>query len=252
MKKSDIINEYNSLTEQLKAELETYKSVTGEDFPGHINTGNMDSSFMLWSKDELEQKLCMRKSSIYSIREKIENYDNMKNLESTVEGRMFIESLSDRKAELEKEIDGVSERMHDSFGSLLESIGLEGWGMCPVDVRKTVPSFRWTSFDIYKIGKRNEVSVGYPHISIYIEYKNGKWEMKLNSATSGGETITDFGDEYWRFKAYVTICDHSREMREWMDSVYDDMAHKAYDLQSELEKVKEDIDNPYGAWTRTH
>lgn len=252
MKKADIISEYNSLTATINNELENYKRVSGEDFPGYpgIRKGNMDSSYMLWGKDDLERTLCMRKSTIYSIREKSEVYTQTQEMKSTEEGKAFIQNLTDKKAELEKEIDGVSDWMFGSFNDLLEAIGLKGWSMVPTDVRKTVPSFRWTSFEIYKMDQKDELSISYPHISIYIDHKNGKWEMELNSATSGGESIHTKGDEYWRFKAYVTLCDHDSEIQEWMENIYTDMAHRVYDLEEDLRKVNGDIENPYAAWTR--
>ena len=237
MTKAQIIDEYNSLTATINEEVSNYKSVTGRDWCGTSRLGNMGGNAISYSKDELERLLIMRKSSIYSIREAVENWEKTEALKSTEEGRAFIQSLDARLNVLTDDKNRLAEEMVSEFNSLLERIGMTDWQMVPYRVHKVFPSLNRVTFSI---SKRI-----YCDLSVGIEYHKGEVKMEVSSSLKCERNyIGTEHDQYEQYKGYVVICENAETINEWLNTKYRTMASKVYDLDDEIGKVKEMIESP--------
>lgn len=251
MTKYEIISEYNKLTPTLNSLYEEYKVITGNEYPGRCQAKDMDSSKMSWSKQILAGYLIERDHTVTKIKKEIDTFCKVKAMNSTPEGKMFLESIDERIKKAEEGLDLIAEEMYGSLSGLLESIGLSGWNPKPTSVAKTIPTTRWESITIHDMAADPKKS-GYPYLSLYIEKRNGKWDMQVNCGVSGPQSIGDtLSRQNREFKAYVTICDHAEKIQEWMDTEYQDMAHRAYDLRDEINAMDRVKENPYEEFIKT-
>lgn len=235
MTKSQIITEYNSLTSTINNEVTNYRTITGRDWKGSPRLGSMGGSYMSLSKDELERLLLMRRSSIYSIREAIENWKRTEEILSTEEGKNFVQGLMDELEMRKNEITKTRDEITKKFNDTLNKIGLD-WS---VAYGLIGPSYYGCCFDIHMNGKHN-----WCRLSIHIEKKSSKWVMEVNSATSGSSDIFARDDQYERFKAYVTICDNAPEFQEFMDHEFHAATARVHDLLERVDELKEMIVSP--------
>ena len=245
MKKFDIIVEYNSLESELRTAVANYNAVTGENYEDKFNFcifKKLGSHCMSWSKDELESHLSNRLSIIANCKRDTEVYQKTKEMKSTDEGIAFIKMLESKKESLENKLTDVCETFTTEFDNLLESVGLKDWTMKHPS-RHIVPSHRGNYFTIIKKGDF------YTNLSISIENRDD-WKMTVNSSVRGSADIRDRSDQYQQFKAYITICDNCDVFQKWIETRYASLAHEAYDILVEIDKIDEDINHPYDAWMR--
>jgi hypothetical protein len=248
MKKFDIIVEYNSLASELRSAIDNYNALTGEDYTRQF-TNNifyvMDASrCMTWGKSELERYLANRQRLIAKCKRDTEVYQNTKELKSTEEGRNFIKMLEESRENLQKELDNLSEIFRTDFNRLLGTVGLDKWTLIPTR-RGVTPSFYTVYFDIYNTEQK------WANLHISIDHKNCKWVMSVNCGLRGSNDINDRGEQYQQFKAYVTICDNCDAFQAWMENTYCELAHQAYDLMNEIDRLDDDIKYPYDAWVNS-
>ena len=251
MKKSDIIYAHNGLLNDIKTVLAEYETTTGHSYP---KADSLLSQFgpnaISWGKDFLQERLAERQIALINIPKEAELYVKTEELKSSEEGKAFIASLKKRQDDIMDSLHQVSKEFVDSFNEMLAPAGLNEWKVVwyPQDHREMpryIPSFHYMSFDIWK-----EKSSKYSRVHIYINNDRDGWEMKVSTGLQAGTTLGKPSEELDCFKAYVTICDHSRAFQIWMETTYRELACKAYDLKEELNKADEDVRDPYAAWVR--
>ena len=251
MKKSDIIIAHNDLLNDIKAVLAKYETTTGHSYPKADSLiSQLHSSAISWGKEFLQQRLAERQVAIVTIPQEAELYVKTEEMKASEEGKEFIASLKKRQDDIMDSLHQVSKEFVDGFNEMLVQIGLENWKMVwyPQDrseMPRYIPSFHYESFDIWM-----EKSSKYSRVHIYINNDRNGWEMQVSTGLQGGTTLGKPGDEFDCFKAYVTIVEHSRAFQIWMENTYRELASKAYDLLEELNKVDEDVRDPYAAWVR--
>lgn len=251
MKKSDIIDAHNALLNDIKAVLAEYKKLTGLDHPKADTIINqLGPHTMNWGKEFLQERLDYRQRMLHQIKEDAEIYVKTEELKASKEGQAFITSLKKRQDDIMENLHKVSKEFVDDFNEMLVLAGLENWKVVwyPQDHREMpryIPTFHYMSFDIWK-----EKSSKYSRVHIYINNDRDGWEMKVSTGLQAGTTLGKPSEELDCFKAYVTICDHSRAFQIWMETTYQELTSKAYDLMEELNKADEDVRDPYAAWCR--
>lgn len=248
MKKIEIISEYNNLAAELKTVTDNYNALTGEDYTRQF-TNNifyvMDPSrCMTWGKDELERYLANRQRLITNCKHDTDVYQKTEEMKSTEEGRNFIKMLEESRENYQKELDNLSEIFRTDFNRLLTTVGLDKWEIIP-NRRDITPSFSTIYFDLYM------KDVRYTNLHVTIDHKNGGWKMSVSCGLRGISSIQDRDDQYHQFKAYVTICDNCDAFQAWMENTYCELAHQAYDLMNEIDRLDEDIKYPYDAWVNS-
>ena len=249
MKKSDIISAHNALLNDIKAVLAEYKTLTGLDHPKADTIVNqLGPHTMNWGKEFLQERLDYRQRMLRQIPEEAEIYVKTEEMKASEEGQAFIASLKKRQDDIMDSLHQVSKEFVDSFNEMLAQAGLEDWKVVwyPQDHREMpryIPCFHYMSFDIWK-----EKSSRYSRVHIYINNDRDGWEMKVSTGLQAGTTLGKPSEELDCFKAYVTICDHSRAFQIWMENTYRELACKVYDLLEELNKADEDVRDPYAAW----
>lgn len=250
MKKSDIISTHNALLGDINAALAEYKTLTGEDYPnGDSLRIQLGSHTINWCKEFLEERLEHRQRMIVQVKQEADIYVKTKVLKSSEEGKAFIASLKKRQADILAELHQVSKEFVDSFDNLLADCGLEDWKVVNYKEDKTcmphhLPSFSWMDFRLWKTNMRNT------NLKLYIKNGSNGWELEVNTSLRGGCKVGQPNEEYYQNKAYVTIIDHSKAFKIWLDTYYQDIATRTYDLQEELNRADEAVRNPYEAWVR--
>jgi hypothetical protein len=250
MKKSDIIDTHNALLPEIKTVLADYKDITGMDYPKADSLlSQLGPHTMNWGKEFLQERLDYRQKALTSIKEEAEIYVKTEELKSSEKGQEFIASLKKRQNDIMDSLHQVSKEFADKFNEMLTLAGLEDWKVVwrPQDhseMPHLLPSFHHEYFDIWMEKSK------YSRVHITINHDRDGWEMNVSTGLQGGTTLGKPSDEFNCFKAYVTICEHSRAFQIWMENTYRDLASKAYDLLNELEKADEDVRDPYAAWVR--
>lgn len=251
MKKSDIIYAHNALLDDIKAVLAEYEAITGQSHPkAESLLSQLGPHTISWGKDFLQEHLDKRQRALISIKEEAYVYVKTEELKSSEEGQAFIASLKKRQDDIMDSLHQVSKEFVDSFNEMLAIAGLENWKVVwyPQDHREMpryLPTFHYMGFDIWM-----EKSSKYSRVHIYINNDRDGWEMKVSTGLQAGTTLGKPSEELDCFKAYVTICEHSRAFQIWMENTYRELASKVYDLKEELNKADEDVRDPYAAWVR--
>lgn len=237
MKKSDIINEYNSLTQILLDYLEEYKRVTGKEWEGCVKTGRMAPAMMNIYKDELERELCRRKHTIHSIRRGIENWKRTEDLKSTEEGRMFIKNLEDEMMSLEKKIEEIGEELSVSFEGCLMKAGMRDWKVSRKN--KIIPENSYVYFEIEKEDMK------YASLNICVDLQNSRGMEVSSSIHCGGrKNISDFDENYWQFKGYTLIHENHEVFNHWMDKDFRAANIDVRNIRDRIEKIETILKDP--------
>ena len=250
MKKSDIITTHNTLLNDIKAVLAEYKALTGLDHPkADTLVIQLGPHTMNWGKDFLQERLDYRQRMLRQIKQEAEIYVKTEEMKSTEKGQEFIASLAKRQRDIMDSLHQVSKEFVDSFNEMLALAGLNDWEVVwyPQDhseMPRRLPSFRHMYFDIWKKDSKHA------GVHVTIDHEREGWMMQVGSSLQGGTILGKPGDEFYQYKAYVTICEHAKAFQIWMEITYRDLAGKAYDLTNELEKADEDVRDPYAAWVR--
>ena len=243
MKKKEIIMEYNGLLSVLRSEVEEYENMTGEEYPRKYKWGffnEMKPGSCGLTKEDLEWYLEERERDIDLCRCMKREFTENEKVKSSDEGRMFVESLKERKGEIDRMIGDACMRFTDSFNALLKDAGLRGWTVVTGSSR-IIPS-DVTCFRI------SDGSRECADIDVTLVTRNSQVTMSLSTAVSGSEDISSRGRQYRRFKAYTMICDNDGLFNGWLSGEYREMTREIARLDLELRKVNEDIARPYGPW----
>jgi len=251
MKKSEILTAYNALLPELESVTAHYKATTGQDYPG-LDYGifrQLHPNNVSWGKFYLEDLLNKRERIIRNCVEDETIFINNKRFKDTEGGKSFIFDLEVKRLNFFKELNQISNTFYKEFDELLATVGLPEWKML---VRPTqedqypryIPSTRNIYFDI----QHSEMMYASLHVEIGKE-RNGRWTMVVSSSmhTRTGDIFAR-DEQFHQYKAYVTICEHALVFQTWMESKYQEMAHKCYDLLDEIDKVDNDLKDPYTAW----
>ena len=243
MKKSDIITTYNNLLPELKKQIERYNTVTGEKYHTiGFALAVMGPQHMNYTKDDLEMKLNNRDSLIRKVVNDIQNYINIQNMKSSEAGRLFIQSMEDRKKELDDKLPEISCRFVSSFNELLHSIGLTDWEI----LQEEIPSYSTLYTELYNTNSR------YGRLRCSIFFKDGQFRMDLSSSMCGSKEITCKDHfQYQQFKAYVTIFDNCDIVNKWLNTTYKEIAKEVSAINEELTDLEDSLENPYDAWMKS-
>lgn len=250
MKKSDIIDAHNALLNDIKAVLAEYKKLTGLDHPKADTIINqLGPHTMNWGKEFLQERLDYRQRMLRQIKEDAEIYVKTEELKASKEGQGFIASLKKRQDNIIESLHKVSKEFVDDFNEMLALAGNKNWKVVWYPQEKSemphyIPSFHRGYFDIWMEKSK------YSRVHITINHDRDGWEMQVSTGLQGGTTLGKSSDELNCFKAYVTICEHAKAFQIWMETTYQELATKAYDLMEELNKADEDVRDPYAAWVR--
>ena len=236
MKKSDIINEYNSLTSTVNSLLMDYLRLTGKNWEGTPRTGNMSPSCMNDYKDNLERRLNGRKCTIISIREAIDTWKRTEDLKSTEEGRNFINGYKETKEVLEKRIENIGKKLSQSFELCLAAVGMEDWKVSGKE--GIVPERSYVYFDIEKKGID-------ARLAIVVDLQNNRgMEVSSSLHCSGGKSIADFDENYWQFKGYTLIHENHEIFNNWMNKEYRVANIEVRDIRDRIEKIEKVLADP--------
>ena len=250
MKKSDIIDAYNALLPEINTVLAEYKKLTGMDYPkASTLLSQLGPHTMNWGKDFLQERLAERQIALINIPQEAEIYVKTEELKASEDGQAFIASLKKRQDDIMESLHQVSKEFVDKFNEMLALAGLEDWKIVwrpqeKSEMPRYIPSFHHEYFDIWMDKSK------YSRVHITINHDRDGWEMQVSTGLQGGTILGKPSDEFNCFKAYVTICEHAKAFQIWMENTYRELASKAYDLLNELNKVDEDIRDPYTAWVR--
>ena len=249
MKKSDIISAHNALLNDIKAVLTEYEATTGHSYyKADSLLSQLGPHTISWGKDFLQERLAERQIALINIPQEAETYVKTEEMKASEEGKAFIASLKKRQDDIMESLHQVSKEFVDSFNEMLAQAGLEDWKVVwyaqdHSEMPRYIPSFHHEYFDIWM-----EKSKYYTRVRITINHDRNGWEMQVSTGLQGGTTLGKPSEELDCFKAYVTICEHSRAFQIWMENTYRELAGKAYDLLEELNKADEDVRDPYAAW----
>ena len=246
MKKADIITLFNSLLPEIKAAADKYESITGvkPECSSHVFR-HLDWSYVKnWGKEELERYLNERQSLIKKWNTEGEIYVHKQEMLASDEGKAFIQGLEDKKAEYIEEIKNTTESCRKSFNSLLETIGLDWEAKRLRDLNP-----RYISFDIEK--KSSETWP--PELRVNIEDDHRTREssglvMRVSSGLCGSGYLGENSKELEQFTAYVTIHKHADMFNGWVKTVYVDLARKVWELTLAIDKLDDQLSDPYTAW----
>lgn len=246
MKKADIISTFNGLLPELEAAADKYMSITGkrpECGSHNFRTLNWDR-VKNWGKEELERILANRQNLIKRLNTEGEIYVHKQEMLASEEGKAFIQGLENKKAEYIEEIKNTTESCRKSFNSLLETIGLD-WEV--KRLRDLNP--RYISFDMEK----KSTETWPPKLRVNIEDDHRTREssglvMRVSSDLCGSGYLGENSKELEQFTAYVTIHKHADMFNGWVNTVYADLAHKVWELTLAIDKVDDQLSDPYTAW----
>ena len=246
MKKADIIALFNSLRPELQAAAEKYEAITG--VKPCINSSefrHLDWSYVKnWGKEELERILANRQNLIKRLNTEGEIYVHKQEMLASEEGKAFIQGLEDKKAEYIEEIKNTTESCRKSFNSLLETIGLD-WEV----KRLSHLDPRYISFDMEK--KCDEQWPAELRVSIESDHRTRESSglaMRVSSSLCGSGYLGENSKELEQFTAYVTIHKHASMFNGWVNTIYKDLAHKVWELNITIDKVDDQLEDPYTAW----
>lgn len=237
MKKTDIIEEYNSLTSTLNTLLEEYKELTGKEWEGGIRIGNMPPSCVNDYKDHLEARLNGRKSNIHSIKEAINAWKRTEDLKSSEEGRNFIKSYEDAKDVLEKRVGDISKKLVDSFELCLTKVGMGDWKISRSEYM--IPERTYMYFDIEKKDMKHVT------LNISIDLEKGRGMEVSSSVHCGGrKNICDFDENYWQFKGYTLVHENHEVFNNWLNKDYRAAVIEVNDIQERIERIEQVLKDP--------
>lgn len=241
MKKSDIIDAYNALLPEVQKAQEKYKETTGEDFATYrCSSGILGPCYMNYSKDDLERFLNDRQNLIIEINNAIEIYVNTKQMMSTKEGQNFIQSLEEKKKSILDKLSDCKRQFITSLDNLLYNIGLTDWKTVPYDYE---PGSPYNYVSIYNITDK------WCTMRLSIIRRNGNWTLEPNvSIYSGNHDVSQKETQYLQCLAFVTLCDHSKGVHKWMETIVDPLVKRGNDLKNEIDKIDEQLKDPYTAW----
>ena len=250
MKKIEIISTYNSLLPTLYELADHYEAATGKKYQemNMRNYRSLGERALTWGKDALERHLYEVQRYITDIPKDEEIFIANRDFKESDQGTMFIANLESKQHALIERIKGVTKTFYESFNSLLNSVGLAGWEI-PNRIPKedtfpyVMPTFRRTFFDIQMKDMKNAT------LHVTIERNKGEWKMEVSSSMHcrvGGIQVKD--EQYHQYKAYVTIHDFSLVFQTWMENNYAAMAKTIDELIEEVNKVDEQLRDPWTAW----
>lgn len=244
MKKSDIINTYNSLLPELKKQVERYSTITGENYTTRgFSLDVMSPHHMNYTKDDLERKLLNRERLIRKVIDDTQNYINTQDMKSTESGRLFIQSMEDRKKELTDRLSEISRQFVTSFNELLNRIGMPDWKLF---YENPIPGYSTIYIDIFQSTTRAA------RLRCSIFFKDGQFHMDLSSSMCGSKEITCKEHfQYQQFKAYVNIFDHCEIVNKWLNTTYKELAKEVSGINSVLNELNDNLENPYDAWMKS-
>ena len=250
MKKSEIISAYNGLLPTLYEVADHYEATTGKKYQG-MNMRNYHSlgeRALVWGKDDLERHLYEVQKYITDIPKEEEIFIANKDFKGQDQGKLFIASLETKQHALIEKIKGVTKTFYESFNALLNSVGLSGWEIQSRIPNEDVfpyvmPTFRHSYFEIQKKDMPNAT------LHVTINRDKGEWKMEVSSSMHcrvGGIHVKD--EQYHQYKAYVTFHDFSLVFQTWMENNYAAMAKTIDELIEEVNKVDEQLRDPWTAW----
>ena len=241
MKKSDIIDSYNNLLPKVQEAQEKYKETTGEYFTTYgYSPEILGPRYMNYSKDELERLLNNRQNLIIKINDAIKTYANTKQMMSTKEGQNFVQSLEEKKKSILDKLSDCKRQFVTSLDNLLYNIGLTNWKTVPRDYE---PGSPYNYVSIYNITDK------WCTMRLSIIRRNGDWTLEPNiSLYSGNHDVSKKETQYLQCLAFVTLCDHSEEVYGWMETVVDPLVNRGNKLKNEIDKIDEQLEDPYTAW----
>lgn len=246
MKKADIILTFNNLQVELQTVADHYQAVTGETHP-KVDEGvlkNLGWHAENWGKDYLHDLLNLRQRLIRTIPADEENFINTKKMKESAEGQMFIKGLEDAKMKKEEELKGISDTFHKSFEDLLSSFDMGEWKLNPN--HDVFPSFRHEYITIY-----NDLDQ-WCNMRVTINKSDRGWEFTPSvSLYSTSNDVSNPGTQYLQCKAYVTLFHHADEIHTWLEDTYAPLASRVYDLNLEIERLKDQLSDPYTAWVES-
>lgn len=240
MTKSEIIAEYNSLLPEVKKAVEEYKTITGKELDDRHLYYVMSERNMTWGKDNLQEYLTSRKRILENIQYSIKVYNGTEKMKSSKEGLDFIHSLEEKKKSILDKLSDCKRHFVTSLDNLLYSIGLTDWKTVPHDYE---PGSPYNYVSIYNITDK------WCTMRLSIIRRNGNWTLEPNiSLYSGNHDVSQKETQYLQCLAFVTLCDHSEEVHKWMETIVDPLVNRGNDLKNEIDKIDEQLEDPYTAW----
>ena len=243
MKKADIIVLFNDLRADLQTAYDRYEATFGQK-PDCASREfcHLDFSYVnKWDKGELEGILSNRQSLIKRWNNECDIYIHKQEMLASEEGKAFIAKLEEEREDCINEIAKANDSCKKSFNSLLETAGLD-WEARKLDNLNP----RYCSFDITK--KSKETWPPELRISIDNEYGVPGLRMRVSSSLCGSGYLGEKSKELDQFTAYVTIHKNSALFIGWVNTVYTDLAHKVWELNLAIDKVDDQLSDPYTAW----
>ena len=246
MKKADIIVLFNDLRNDLQTAYDRYEATFGQK-PDCASREfrHLDLSYVnKWDKDSLETALHSRQRLIKRWNDDCDIYIHKQEMLASEEGKAFIQGLEDKKAEYIEEIKNTTESCRKSFNSLLETVGLD-W-----EVKRLHDlNPRYISFDMEKKGDEHWPA----ELRVNIESDHRSREssglvMRVSSSLCGSGYLGENSKELEQFTAYVTIHRHADMFNGWVNTVYADLSHKVWELNLAIDKVDDQLSDPYTAW----
>lgn len=238
MKKSEIIEQYNSLGERVKEIHKLYVTTTNMEITGSIDGGYIMNSHWAsrYSKDELEELLKNRMKFISRVEKELEIWKRTKDLKSTEEGRNFIKELEDKKKELEERIETSGKMLAMGFEYCLKKVGMEDWKVSRKE--GIVPERSYVYFDIEKEGID-------ARLSIIVDLHNIKgMEVSSSLHCYGRKDISNFDENYWQFKGYTLIHENHEIFEDWVKKDFNYYDSELYRIREEIDKTDKILSDP--------